>query len=47
MPVDWDRLFPATDKDGVKWYIVECERHEDKLWAVDESIKFLKSKGRA
>ena len=47
VPVDWDRLFPATDKDGVKWYIVECERHEDKLWAVDESIKFLKSKGRA
>ncbi len=47
VPVDWDRLFPATDKDGVKWYIVECERHEDKLWAIDESFKFLKSKGRA
>jgi len=45
-PVDWDGLFPVTDADGVKWYIVECERHEDKLWAVDESFKFLKSKGR-
>ena len=47
VPVDWDKLFVASDKDGVKWYVVECERHEDKLWAVDESIKFLKSKGRA
>ena len=45
-PVDWDGLFPVTDADGVKWYIVECERHEDKLWAIDESFKFLKSKGR-
>ena len=33
-------------ESGVKWYIVECERHEDKLWAIDESFKFLKSKGR-
>ena len=45
-PVAWDKLFPVTDKDGVKWYVVECERHEDKLWAIDESFKFLKSKGR-
>ncbi len=46
VPVAWDKLFPITDKDGVKWYIVECERHEDKLWAIDESFKFLHSKGR-
>ena len=44
--VEWDRLFPVTDADGVKWYVVECERHEDSLMAVTESFKFLKSKGR-
>jgi sugar phosphate isomerase/epimerase len=27
--VDWDRLFKASDADGVKWYVVECEKHED------------------
>ena len=44
--VDWDALFPVTDADGVAWYVVECEKHEDKLFAIDESFKFLKSKGR-
>ncbi|MGN0853214.1 MAG: sugar phosphate isomerase/epimerase family protein [Kiritimatiellia bacterium] len=46
-PVDWDGLFPVTDADGVKWYVVECERHEDTLMAITESFKFLRSKGRA
>ena len=44
--VDWDRLFKASDDDGVKWYVVECEKHEDGLMAIDASFKFLKSKGR-
>lgn len=44
--VEWDRLFPVTDADGVKWYVVECERHEDSLDAIKPSIEFLKSKGR-
>ncbi|MBP5285676.1 MAG: TIM barrel protein [Kiritimatiellae bacterium] len=44
--VDWDRLFPVTDKDGVQWYVVECERHSDDLSAVAPSFEFLKSKGR-
>ena len=45
-PVPWDDLFPVTDADGVKWYIVECERHEDTFDAIKPSIEFLKSKGR-
>ncbi|MGN0851979.1 MAG: sugar phosphate isomerase/epimerase family protein [Kiritimatiellia bacterium] len=46
-PVDWDGLFPVTDADGVKWYVVECERHFDDInGAVKPSIEFLKSKGR-
>ncbi len=44
--VDWDHLFPVTDADGVKWYVVECERHQDSLDAVIPSFKFLKDKGR-
>ena len=44
--VDWDRLFKTSDADGVKWYVVECEKHEDSLMAIDASFKFLKSKGR-
>ena len=44
--VDWDKLFPVSDADGVKWYVVECERHSDKLFAIEESFKFLRSKGR-
>ena len=44
--VDWDRLFKTSDADGVKWYVVECEKHEDSLLAVDASYKFLRSKGR-
>ena len=45
-PVDWDGLFPVTDADGVKWYVVECERHEDSLDAVRPSFEFLRAKGR-
>ncbi len=45
-PVEWDRLFKATDADNVQWYVVECERHEDTLDAVKPSFDFLKSKGR-
>ena len=46
-PVDWDGLFPVTDKDNVEWYVVECERHfNDINGAVKPSFDFLKSKGR-
>ena len=44
--VEWDRLFKATDADKVKWYVVECEKHEDSLKAVKASFEFLKAKGR-
>ena len=35
--VDWDKLFKAADKDGVKWWVVECERHAGSLAAVKPS----------
>ncbi len=44
--VDWDKLFPVTDKDGVEWYVVECERLGTTLEAITKSFAFLKSKGR-
>ena len=44
--VDWDKLFKAADKDGVKWWVVECERHAGSLAAVKPSFEFLKAKGR-
>lgn len=44
--VEWDRLFPVTDADGVEWYVVECERHCDSLDSVKASFDFLRSKGR-
>ena len=44
-PVDWDGLIPVSEADGVKWYVVECERHFDDLSAVTPSYAFLKSKG--
>ena len=43
--VDWDKLIKAAADDGVKWYVVECEKNEDKLSTIDSSFKFLKSKG--
>ena len=46
-PVDWDAIALAADKDGVEWWVVECERHfDDPNGAVKPSIEFLKSKGR-
>ena len=45
VPVDWDGLIPVTEKDGVEWYVVECERHFEDLSAVLPSYNFLKSKG--
>lgn len=44
--VEWDKLFPITDADGVQWYVVECERLCDTLDAVKPSFDFLRSKGR-
>ena len=43
--VDWDRLIPVTEADGVAWYIVECEAHANDLSAVTASYAFLKAKG--
>lgn len=43
--VDWDKLIPATRADGVSWFVVECEKHEDTLSAITPSYAFLKSKG--
>ena len=44
-PVDWDGLIPVTEKDGVDWYVVECERHFEDLSAVMPSYNFLHAKG--
>ena len=44
--VEWEKLFPVAEKDGVEWYVVECERHFDSLMPITESFKFLQSKGR-
>jgi len=46
VPVNWDKLFPVSDADGVEWYVVECERHFDSLDAIKPSWQFLHSKGR-
>jgi hypothetical protein len=43
--VDWDKLIVASEADGVKWYVVECERHREDLTAVTPSYAFLKEKG--
>ena len=44
-PVNWDALIPVTERDGVEWYVVECERHFEDLSAVLPSYNFLKAKG--
>ena len=44
-PVAWDELLPVAEADGVKWWVVECERHFEDLSAVTPSYKFLKAKG--
>ena len=45
VPVDWDGLIPVARKDGVEWFVVECERHFEDLSAVLPSYNFLKTKG--
>ncbi len=44
-PVNWDGVIEVTAKDGVEWFVVECERHFDDFSAVLPSYNFLKSKG--
>ena len=44
-PVNWDGVIEVTAKDGVAWFVVECERHFDDLSAVLPSYNFLKAKG--
>jgi sugar phosphate isomerase/epimerase len=39
--VEWEKLFPVAEKDGVEWFVVECERHFDSLEAVKPSYAFL------
>ena len=43
--VNWDKLIPATEADGVSWFVVECEKHENDLSAITPSYAFLKAKG--
>lgn len=40
--VDWAGVRDAACADGVKWFVVECERHFDSLEAVAPSFAFLK-----
>ncbi|MBP5321805.1 MAG: sugar phosphate isomerase/epimerase [Kiritimatiellae bacterium] len=44
--VDWDTFFPAVEKKGLKWYIVESEADPNTLDRVKGCIEFLKAKGR-
>lgn len=46
-PVDWDGVLRAADEDGVKWLVVESDRHHGDLTAVTASYAFLKGKGRS
>ncbi len=43
-PVAWDALVKAAAKDGVEWFVIECERHFDDLSAVLPSYDFLRRK---
>lgn len=43
--VDWNRVKKAADADGVKWWVIECERNFDSLKAVAASHQFLKTLG--
>jgi len=43
--VDWERLFPVAEADGIAWYVVECEKHGDDLSAVTPSFEFLRANG--
>ncbi len=42
--IDWDKLLPVAEKDGVEWLVVECEHHCDTLDAVAPSYEFLKGR---
>jgi len=46
VPVPWEKLAVAADADGVAWWVVECERHEDTFDAIKPSYDFLKKLGR-
>ena len=45
-PVNWDALIPVTEKDGVEWYVVECESNPNTLEHVKASFDFLHAAGR-
>ena len=47
VPVDWDGVLRAADEDGVKWLVVESDRHHGDLTSVTASYAFLKGKGRS
>lgn len=42
--VDWDAVLAAASADGVKWLVVECEKHCDGLSAAAASIEFLRAR---
>ncbi len=44
--VQWKKLITAADADGVQWWVVECERHDNTLDAIKPSFEYLKSIGR-
>jgi len=44
-PVDWDGLITVARNDGVKWFVVECERHGNDFSAIKPSREFLAAKG--
>jgi sugar phosphate isomerase/epimerase len=43
--VNWDGVCAAAEADGVKWWVVECERLCDSLNAIKPSFDFLRSNG--
>ncbi|SHH42295.1 sugar phosphate isomerase/epimerase family protein [Clostridium grantii] len=44
--LDWDKIIAACDETQVKWAAIERDRGEkDPFESLEESIKFLKSKG--
>jgi sugar phosphate isomerase/epimerase len=44
--VDWDKIFPLLENDGLEWYIVESEADQNTLDRVKGCVDFLKKKGR-
>ena len=44
--VQWKKLMTAADADGVQWWVVECERHDNTLDAIKPAFEYLKSIGR-